>query len=413
MVTRTEVLAIIPARGGSKSIPRKNIRSFAGHPLLAYSIAAARQASTVTRVLVSTEDEEIAAIGRQYGAETPFLRPMDLAQDHTQDLPVFQHALRWLEAEEGYRPDVVVQLRPTSPVRPRDLVDRAVGLLLGHPDADSVRGVVPSGQNPYKMWRLQPDGRLQPLLSEGLHEPYNLPRQELPPTYWQTGHIDAIRPRVILEQQSMSGEVILGLVLDPRYTVDIDTPRDWERAEWLLRDPALEAVRIGPTPRPMPRRVRLLVLDFDGVLTDNRVWVDAEGREMVASDRGDGWGLARLRERGVEVVVLSTETHPVVAARCRKLGLPYLQGAGDKAQALTALLAERGIPAEETIFLGNDANDLPCFPLVGCALAVADAHPSVLARADQVLRHPGGRGAVRELCDLLIQILDSSEDTHA
>lgn len=413
MVTQPEVLAIVPARGGSKSIPRKNIRPFAGHPLLAYSIAAARQASTVTRLLLSTDDEEMAAIGRQYGAETPFLRPSDLAQDRTQDLPVFEHALRWLEEHEGYRPQVVVQLRPTSPVRPRDLVDRAVRLLLDHPAADSVRGVVPSGQNPYKMWRLQPDGRLSPLLSEGLREPYNMPRQELPPTYWQTGHIDAIRPLAILDKHSMSGDTILGLVLDPRFTVDIDTLRDWERAEWLLRDPTLDAVRLSPPPRPIPRRVRLVVLDFDGVLTDNRVWTDADGREMVAADRGDGWGLARLRERGFDAVVLSTETNPVVAARCRKLGLPFVQGSNDKAQALKALMAERGVTAEETIYLGNDANDLPCFPLVACALAVADAHPSALSAADRVLSHPGGRGAVRELCDLLILTLESSEETHA
>ena len=409
MVTRLEVLAIIPARGGSKSIPRKNIRAFAGHPLLAWSVAAARQASTVTRVLLSTDDDEIAAIGRRYGAETPFLRPADLAQDRTQDLPVFEHALRWLEEQEGYRPEVVVQLRPTSPVRPRDLVDRAVRLLLDQPEADSVRGIVPSGQNPYKMWRLQPDGRMTPLLADGLGEPYNMPRQELPPTYWQTGHIDAVRPRAILEKHSMSGDVILGLVLDPRFTVDIDTRRDWERAEWLLSDPALEAVRLGPAPRPMPARVKLVVLDFDGVLTDNRVWTDADGREMVAADRGDGWGLARLRERGVEVVVLSTETNPVVAARCRKLNLPFVQGSADKAAALKALMLERDATSADTIYLGNDANDVACFPLVACALAVADAHPSALAAADRVLSHRGGHGAVRELCDLLIQTLESKE----
>ncbi len=409
MVRRPEVLAIIPARGGSKSIPRKNIRAFAGYPLLAWSVAAARQAPAVTRVLLSTDDDEIAAIGRLYGAETPFLRPPDLAQDRTQDLPVFEHALRWLEEQEGYRPEVVVQLRPTSPVRPRDLVDRAVRLLLDHIEADSVRGIVPSGQNPYKMWRLQPDGRMTPLLPEGLREPYNMPRQELPPTFWQTGHIDAVRPRAILEKHSMSGDVILGLELDPRFTVDIDTLRDWERAEWLVSDPALEAVRPGPTPRPMPDRVRLVVLDFDGVMTDNRVWTDADGREMVAADRGDGWGLARLRERGVDVVVLSTETDPVVAARCRKLHLPFIQGSGDKPAALQALLAERGKAPGETIYLGNDANDVACFPLVACALAVADAHPSALAAADRVLSHRGGHGAVRELCDLLIQTLESKE----
>lgn len=125
MVMPVHVLALIPARGGSKSIPRKNIGLFAGHPLVAYSIAAGLQAASVSRVVVSTDDEEIASVARRYGAETPFRRPEALAQDDTLDLPVFEHALRWLEQHEGYRPEVVVQLRPTSPIRPRDLVDRA------------------------------------------------------------------------------------------------------------------------------------------------------------------------------------------------------------------------------------------------------------------------------------------------
>ncbi|HEY5903570.1 MAG TPA: acylneuraminate cytidylyltransferase family protein, partial [Anaerolineales bacterium] len=118
----SQVLAVIPARGGSKGIPRKNIRLFSGWPLLAWSIAAAQQAETVSRVIVSTDDEEIAAVGREYGAETPFLRPAEFARDDTTDLPVFEHALRWLDEHEGYRPEVVVQLRPTSPIRPRGLV---------------------------------------------------------------------------------------------------------------------------------------------------------------------------------------------------------------------------------------------------------------------------------------------------
>ncbi len=207
-----EILAIIPARGGSKSIPRKNIRPLAGHPLIAYSIAAGRQSKLVTRTIVSTDDEEIAVVARQYGAETPFLRPAEFAQDNTTDFPVFTHALNWLKEYEGYQPEMLVQLRPTSPIRPPELVDAALQLLLDHPDADSVRGIVPSGQNPFKMWRVDGEGRMRPLLSApGIAEPFNAPRQALPQTYWQTGHIDAIRARTILEKNSLSGETILPL----------------------------------------------------------------------------------------------------------------------------------------------------------------------------------------------------------
>ena len=212
----TNILAIIPARGGSKGIPRKNIRKFSGYPLIAWSIAAAKQSEMVTRVIVSTDDEEIAAVARQWGAETPFLRPAEFAQDKTTDLPVFEHALKWLAENEGYRPDIVVQLRPTSPIRPKNIVDAAVRILLQHADADSVRGVVPAGQNPHKMWTLPTggDGPMENLLEvKGIEEPYNAPRQILPPVYWQTGHIDAIRPSAILNG-SMSGKTVYTLLID-------------------------------------------------------------------------------------------------------------------------------------------------------------------------------------------------------
>ena len=160
----TEILALIPARGGSKGIPRKNIRNFAGYPLIAWSIAVGLQAETVTRVIVSTDDDEIAAVAREYGAEVPFMRPVELAQDRTPDLPVFEHALKMLEEVDGYKPDVVVQLRPTSPIRPRGMVDEAVHILHSHNDADCVRGVVPAGQNPHKMWRFDGDDKpIKPL----------------------------------------------------------------------------------------------------------------------------------------------------------------------------------------------------------------------------------------------------------
>jgi YrbI family 3-deoxy-D-manno-octulosonate 8-phosphate phosphatase len=405
-MVRPEVLALIPARGGSKGIPRKNIRHFAGYPLISYSITAGVQAETVTRVIVSTDDEEIAEIARCFKAEVPFFRPAEHAMDNTTDFPVFQHALEWLQENEGYRPEIVVQLRPTSPIRPPECVDKAVALLLENPEADSVRGVVVSGQDPHKMWRIDEQGRMAPLLeAPGIREPYNAPRQSLPATYWQTGHIDAIRTRTIYEKNSLSGDFILPLLLDSHYTVDIDTLDDWQRAELLVTQRRMaggfEMVSPGRKTRPVPEQVRLLVLDFDGVLTDNRVWVDQDGRESVAATRSDGIGISRLRNAGVEVVVLSTEINPVVAARCRKLNLPFIQGVEEKGEALRVLLMEKGVEPECTVYLGNDVNDLPCLAIAGWAVVVADAHPDAAIHADHVLARRGGYGAVRELCDLL------------
>lgn len=155
--------------------------------------------------------------------------------------------------------------------------------------------------------------------------------------------------------------------------------------------------------RPLPKRVCAVVFDFDGVMTDNRVWVDEQGHEQVAVNRSDGLGLAILRrESDIEILVMSTERNEILSARCRKLGIPVLQGISDKAYALINWMKERAMDPSQVVYVGNDINDLSCFPLVGCAFAPADAHPEVLSIADFVLKNQGGRGAVREICDLLI-----------
>jgi YrbI family 3-deoxy-D-manno-octulosonate 8-phosphate phosphatase len=405
MVKKPKVLAIVPARGGSKGIPRKNIRSFAGYPLIAYSIEAARTAACSPRVIVSTDDEEIAAVARECGAETPFLRPAEFASDNAVDLPLFQHALTWLGEHENYHPDVVLQLRPTSPLRPRTCVDEAVQILLDHPEADSVRGVVPSGQNPHKMWKIDPaTGMMKNLLQvEGIAEPYNAPRQALPQVYWQTGHIDAVRPETILKKNSMSGDVIYPLLMDPRFTVDIDNLNDWQRAEWLVWNAGLAMVDPGKRRHSMPAGTRLVVFDFDGVMTDNRVWVDETGRESIAANRSDSYGIRGLKAAGIEAVVLSMEVNPVVAMRCKKMQIEAVQGILQKGPTLAKLMADRGLDPSEVIYMGNDTNDVECFAAAGYSVAPADAHPAILRMADLVLKNTGGHGAVRELCDLILQ----------
>ena len=410
----TEILALIPARGGSKGIPHKNIREFAGFPLIAWSIAAGLQAKSVSRVIVSTDDENIAAIAREYGAEVPFMRPSDLAQDRTLDLPVFEHALKWLEDIEGYKPDHVVQLRPTSPIRPTDMIDSAVKILVEKPDADSVRGVVSAGQNPYKMWRFNGyDKPLYPLLSvDGVPEPYNAPRQILPQAYWQTGHIDAIRTTTITHKRSLTGDIVYPLVIDPRYTVDIDNLSDWEKYELLVYQGGLDMVTPNNKDRRgMPTKIELIMLDFDGVITDNRVWTDQDGKETVAAYRSDSILIKDLRERGIETMILSSEVNPVVAARAKKMGVEAVHGMGlqDKGRVMREILEEKNINAENVIFVGNDLNDLSCFEIAGWSVAVADALPEVIQAADFVLSKRGGHGAVRELCEIILKKLQENK----
>lgn len=229
-----EILSIIPARGGSKSIPRKNIKPLGNIPLIAYSIAAGLQAKSVKRVVVSTDDKEIGECAEQYGAEVPFLRPAVLAEDHIQDFPVIEHALQWLKEKENYKPDLVVLLRPTSPFRPIGCIDEAIDIMLNDSKADCVRAVVRSGQEPYKMWKIR-NGMMIPLLKTNFVEHYNMPRQKLPKTYWQTGQIEVIRYSTIMDKRSITGTKISPIEMDPKFVVDIDNPEQWEIAECMLQ----------------------------------------------------------------------------------------------------------------------------------------------------------------------------------
>lgn len=230
-----EILALIPARGGSKSMPRKNLREIGGKPMVAHSIEQALQATMITRVILTTDDAEIAEAGLRAGAEVPFLRPTEFAQDFSTDYEFVRHALEWLRDNEGHVPELVVQLRPTTPVRDVRLIDRAIQALASNPDADSLRAVVSACFSPFKMWRLEEDGYLSPLLElSGCTEPYNQPRQLLPDAYQQDGFIDITRSRTIFEHESITGTKILPFFLD-RVSVDIDYENELIEADRIMR----------------------------------------------------------------------------------------------------------------------------------------------------------------------------------
>lgn len=235
--------ALVLARGGSKGLKGKNVRPLAGHPLIAWSIAAARASVAVERVICSTDSDEIAAVARAYGAETPFMRPTELAGDFSTDLDVFDHAVRWL-ADNGETPDLLVQLRPTTPFRDPAWIDEAVARMRGDPAISCVRSVTPAEHTPYKMWRMTREGeRLAPLLAvEGMAEPYNMPRQKLPVVYRHTGQLDVIRREVILAG-SMTGPQIAPLLVAADSGVDIDGLRDFQLAELIFDETMPATVR--------------------------------------------------------------------------------------------------------------------------------------------------------------------------
>jgi CMP-N,N'-diacetyllegionaminic acid synthase len=228
-----EVLAVVPARGGSKGIPRKNLAPVNEIPLIAHSIRHALESPSITRIIVSTEDEEIADVARKFGAEVPFRRPRALADDHVLDHPVFRHVLETLK-NDHYEPALVVHLRPTSPFRRIEWIEEAIAQLTAQPTADSVRSVSRPSQHPYRMFTIAGDGFLRPLMQHEHPAPYVLRRQDLPPVYYYNCVLDVTRPATILEKGSMTGDRILPYVIPEDDIIDVDTRRDLDIARFLL-----------------------------------------------------------------------------------------------------------------------------------------------------------------------------------
>lgn len=235
MIKNFKVFALVLARGVSKRIPHKNIKLLNGKPLIAYSIDEAKKSKYVDRVITSTDDVEIAEIAKKIGSEVPFMRPSELAGDTVTDYPVFIHALEWLEKNENYKPDIIVQLRPTSPLRTVEHIDSAIELLANNPKADSVRTVTEPDQSPYKMYKINKEGVLEPLLViEGEKESFNLPQQKLPKAYKHVGYVDVMWHRTLMEKKQMTGTKIIPLVLEKAYS-GINKPEEWEYYEFLIK----------------------------------------------------------------------------------------------------------------------------------------------------------------------------------
>lgn len=223
------------ARGGSKSIPKKNIKLLGGKPLIAYTIEKAKAAKYIDRLILSTDDLEIAEVAKQYGCEVPFMRPKELAEDSTQDYPVVEHALKWLKENENWQPDFIVHLRPTHPFRKTSDIDKGIEMLAENTEADAVWTVGRPPVTPYKMFHISHGGFLKPaLIVAGEKESFNWPRQKLPVVYNHYGQVDVTRYSTVMNKKSMCGENILPLFLEGEI-IDIDSPLDWEFAEFLIQ----------------------------------------------------------------------------------------------------------------------------------------------------------------------------------
>lgn len=376
-------VAIIPARGGSKGVPGKNLRRVGGIPLVERAVRAVSAASGVDLVVVSTDDAAIAAVAEGAGARV-VARPAELAGDTASSESALLHALDVLESE-GARVGTVVFVQATSPFIPSEGISEAVDQI--------VSGRFDSVFSAYEtygfLWRRNAEGRAAAINHDAAHRPR---RQDREPHYLETGAFyafDAVGFRRF--QHRFFGQV--GIVEVPESSaVEIDDEQQLALAEALAAASAL----------PEPITASVLVTDFDGVHTDDTATVDSEGRESVRVSREDGMGVSRLRRAGIPMLILSTEQNPVVARRAEKLQVPVLHGVDDKASALAAWAAEHGIRLADIAYVGNDVNDLGALGIVGWPIAVANAHPQVKAAARVVLSRRGGEGAVREVIERML-----------
>lgn len=393
-----KALAVIPARGGSKGIPRKNLIALAGRPLIVHSIEQAQAARHIDRVVVSTDDPEIEQVALAAGAQV-VRRPAEISGDDASSESALLHSLNYLQKTENYAPDLLAFLQCTSPLTLSEDIDGTIDALLRH-EADTALAVVPFH---YFLWRQSHDGSAVGVNHDSAVRQL---RQQREPQYLEAGAVYVMRVSGFLQaRHRFFGRTVMHVMPIERCH-EIDEITDLDIAEARLRERQRRNRAAA-----LPPKIDAIVFDFDGVMTDNRVLVQDQ-TEAVWCDRSDGLGVEMLRQAGFQLLVLSKEQHPVVSARCRKLNVPCLQGVDDKAATLRTWLAERGLNPAHCVYLGNDDNDVPCLMMVGCGVVVADCYPRARRAAKIVLNCRGGYGAVRELADLVLAHRRSFDDVH-
>lgn len=231
MSKSVKIYAVVPARGGSKGVPKKNIKLLGGYPLIAYSIAAGFMSRLIERVIVSTDSPEIADVSRKYGAEVPFLRPVELAQDNSRDRDFVMHLLNWLQENEGGVPDYLVHLRPTTPLRDPAVVDDAILAMLADPTATSLRSAHEAPETPFKWFTKNAQGYFQTFAAADAPPGFaNWPRQILPKVFIPDGYVDVLKTAYVLAAEEIHGDYIVGYITPA--CSEVDTPEDFAYLEF-------------------------------------------------------------------------------------------------------------------------------------------------------------------------------------
>lgn len=380
--------AIIPARGGSKGIAGKNLRRVGGRTLLRRAVESCLAAESISRVIVSTDDSDIAKEARACGAVVVD-RPPGLSGDTASSELAVLHVLEVLGDGGTPFPEVTLIVQCTSPFTQSSHLNDLVGLLQQHDSAFTAK------RSHVFLWRHSDAGSMVGVNHDAARR---LHRQQLEPEFAESGNAYAMRTLgFLLHRHRFFGSIGI-LEIEPRDALEIDDPNDLE----VARAVASTRERTGNQVPPGLDQIDAVIFDFDGVLTDDTVVVHQDGTESVTAHRGDGLGISALRNSGVAVLILSKERNPVVAARATKLRVDVIHGCNDKRPATAEWLDRHGIDSSRAIFVGNDINDLEAMKWVGLAACPADARPEVRGSSHWVLKSVGGRGAARELTDALM-----------
>jgi YrbI family 3-deoxy-D-manno-octulosonate 8-phosphate phosphatase len=386
---------VIPARGGSQGVPLKNLEPVGGRSLLMRAVTACLQSTLIDDVVVSSDHAGIQEEARRAGARV-VVRPAAIAGNTASSESAVLHALTEIQGD-GPAPEVTVLVQCTSPFMNPDDLDGAIARVLAG-EADCAFSAVESHAF---LWKYAPEG----LVGINHDSSFRPRRQDRDVEFRETGAFYAMRTDGLRRHGRRFFGTLVAQRVNDDHALEIDTVDDLHMAR--LRAAVLEAQeRIDGLP---VIDVDALVTDFDGVHTDDRVYLSQDGAESVQVSREDGMGVSLARRAGLKLLILSTEVNPVVAARAAKLQVPVLHGQTDKAQALKQWMADEGLDPNRVAYVGNDVNDLGCLRMVGWPIAVAQAHPDVDALARLKLTHGGGSGAVREVCDLVVAAVNARD----
>lgn len=388
-------LAIIPARGGSVGVPRKNLAKIDGLSLLARTVQAANQSNLVQMVVVSSDCDEILAEASRFGA-FPLRRPANLSGNHVTSEDVLVHTLHELTRLGFTLPPITAFLQCTSPFTTALDIDQVIAGLFERSADSSFSAVEDHGF----LWSEAEDG-----IAEGItHDARGprLPRQLLRKRYRETGAVYAFRTAAFLSEPSrFCGRTVI--VPLSGLAFEIDTPEDLALARVLSSSKMKHRV--------VQRNIQIVFSDFDGVHTDDGVWLDQDGKEAIYCSRADGFAADMLRAAGLELVIVSREQNHVVQQRAKKLRAVVRTGVMNKAAQIEACLHEYGLDWEQAAFIGNDVADVECMRRVGLSGAPSDAHPAALGVANIVTKARGGHGAFREFVEAIIVVNQSRPDS--